>query len=479
MFRSLSIFAGTFDRVAVAAIVADVDLDRAGLDPVDVDDLLGDLVDRSMLIVESGAFGRRFRLLETMRQFGAERLSETGSTDVVAARLAQWCLDEVTDIRKLLAGPAEIEGVARLDELWPNLRAAIDWACATEDRRLAHALVGPVAAEVYLRSRSEIGDWAERILAITPPDDEELTVFGLTWAARRYMRTLDIEGYERLVGRYGEPDHPMIRYARGFLANDYDVMAESAARALSELRRRGEHYVADLVELVAMGLTLLMSGRLEEHDALVTALAERYRAHGPPTCLQWALTYLGISASVQGRHLEASQFYEDAAVVDVPDRTQTLRSPLEARAALRRGDRLRAFKILRSYIDELLANDNVYIGKFACIEFINMMVKVDRLSEAARILGFLESTDSLDVSTLRPFVGRDAAGIAPDAQRGTDHERTIGGDLDDRRALTFMRDVLDRLVDRAQAVDLPQSTQPSALRERRYRTQLQPQLRQD
>ena len=90
-----------------------------------------------MLIVESGPFGRRFRLLETMRQFGAEHLSETGTTDVIAARHAQWCLDEVTHIRELLAGPAEIEGVARLDELWPNLRAAVDWACATDDRQLA------------------------------------------------------------------------------------------------------------------------------------------------------------------------------------------------------------------------------------------------------------------------------------------------------------------------------------------------------
>ena len=328
------------------------------------------------------------------------------------------------------------------------------------------ALVGPVAAEVYLRSRSEIGEWAERILAITPPDDEEMIVFGLTWAARRYMRNLDVEGYERLVGRYGEPDHPMIRYARGFLYNDYEVMAESAAQALTELRRRGEHYVADLVELVAMGLTLLMSGQLEEHDALVTALAERYRAHGPPTCLQWALTYLGISASVQGRHHEALQFYEDAAGVDVPDRTHTLKNPLEARAALRRGDRLRAFEMFRSYIDELLDNDNIYIGTFACIEFVRMMVKVGRPPEAARILGFLESTGAVDVSALRSLVADDAGGIAADSRRDTDRQRTAGRDLDDRRALIFMRDVLDRLVDGEQVVDQPPSTHPSALRKR-------------
>jgi hypothetical protein len=367
---------------------------------------------------------------------------------VIAARHAQWCRDQVTHVHELLAGPAEIEGVARLDELWPNLRAAVDWACATDDRRLARALVGPVAAEVYMRSRSEIGDWAERILAITPPDDEDLLVFGLTWAARRYMRNRDRAGYERLVGRYGEPDHPMIRYARAFLDDDYKVMTESASQSVIELRRRGEHYVADLNELVALGLTLLVSGQLEEHDGLVSGLAERFRAQGPPTALQWALTYLGISASVQGRHHEASLFYDDAAAVAVPDRTHTLKNPLEARAALRRGDRSRAFEILRSYIAELLDNDNIYIGKYACTEFITMMVKVDRLPEAARILGFLESTDSLDVSALKALVAGDAGTIAAESGRDPNHERRVGRELDDRQALIFMRDVLSQLVDR-------------------------------
>jgi hypothetical protein len=212
------------------------------------------------------------------------------------------------------------------------------------------------------------------------------------------------------------------------------------------LRRSGEHYIADVNELVAVGLTMLMSGRLEEHDAHVNALVERYRAEGPPTCLQWALTYLGISASVQGRHHDAARFYEDAAGVDVPARTHTLKNPLEARVALRRGDRSRAFEILRSYVDELLDNDNVYIGKFACIEFVGMMVRVDRRAEAARILGFLELTDSLDVSLLRSRLAGDPGETAVDFEHAMDDERRIGRGLDDRRALHYIRDVLDELL---------------------------------
>ena len=108
-----------------------------------VDDLLGELVERSMLLVDSGRFGRRFRLLETIREFAAEQLAADDDAALIAGRHAQWCLHQVTDIHRLLVGPAEAEGVARLAELWPNLRAGFDWACTTGDRELADALVRP------------------------------------------------------------------------------------------------------------------------------------------------------------------------------------------------------------------------------------------------------------------------------------------------------------------------------------------------
>jgi predicted ATPase/DNA-binding SARP family transcriptional activator len=441
LFQRLSIFAGPFDLSAAETVAAD-----AALDAVDVDDLLDSLVERSMLIVESGPFGRRFRLLETMRQFGAEHLSASGHTDLMAERHAQWCLDRVTHVHELLTGQGEIEGVARLAELWPNLRAAVDWACTTRDGELAHALVHPVAAEVYLRSQSEIGDWCERILAMAPPDDHELIVFGLTWAARRYMRTMDRDGYERLVGRYGEPDHPMIRYARGFVYSNHAEMAEWAPRALSELRRQGEDYVADLFEVAGMGLMLLLTGRLEEHDTLVAGSAERCRAQGPPSCLNWALTQLGFSASVQGRHHDAVQLFDDAAGVAVPERTHTLKNPFEARAALRRGNRLRAFAVLRSYIDELVDNNNMYLAKVACVEFVNMMAKVESWPAVACSIGYLEASGSL--AEAQPFgtlVADALTHISADPVGALDEERARGHDLDDRRALIYMSDILRQL----------------------------------
>jgi predicted ATPase len=124
LFQRLSVFAGPFDLADAGSVVADRLLRRD-----EVEDLLEDLVEKSMLSVESGPFGIRFRLAETIGQYAAERLREDDSTGM-AERHAHWCLRRVTGIHQLLTGPAEVEGVAVLGQLWPNLRAAFTWACA-------------------------------------------------------------------------------------------------------------------------------------------------------------------------------------------------------------------------------------------------------------------------------------------------------------------------------------------------------------
>ncbi|MEY2464367.1 MAG: hypothetical protein QOH64_2505, partial [Acidimicrobiaceae bacterium] len=231
VFQRLSRFLGPFDLSAAEAVAAADDVDA-----LDVDELVARLVDQSMVLVESGPFGRRFQLLESMRQFGSEHLVASGEDDAVADRHARWCVDQVNRIHDLLAGPAEIEGVARLSELWPNLRAAVDWAIARRDGHLARALVAPVAAEVLVRSHTEIAEWAERILAIAPPDDEDLLVFALSLAARRHWRMQDRDGYERLVERYGAPDHPMIHHVRAMVYQDANALVRWCPQVAAELR---------------------------------------------------------------------------------------------------------------------------------------------------------------------------------------------------------------------------------------------------
>jgi hypothetical protein len=407
---------------------------------MDVDELLGGLVTRSMLAAESGPFGRRFRMLETMRQFAAGRLAEAeaeaGGTGRAAARHARWCLDEVSSIRRLLAGPAEAEGVARLDELWPNLRTAFDWACAGGDRDFAYALVRGIVVEINRRSRNEVGDWVERMLALAPPD-EDLVAFGLTWAAERYKLNQDSDAYERLVRRYGEPDHPLVHHARAAVYEDYGGMAKWSAPAVAALRARGEDDLADQLEL-DVGGGMLMTGQFAESDAFAAALAERFRAQGPPTLLNLTLVMLGYSASLRGEHDRAAALFDDAISVEVPRRTHSPNQAVAARTVFRRGDRARGLAMLGAYVQQLLDDGNMQAACVSSLEFVNMTVAEGRLPEAATMLGYLETTGLLDGPSWRSLVEPAANAIGT----GYGQEQARGRSLEDRAALEYMLGIL-------------------------------------
>jgi hypothetical protein len=412
LFRRLSILAGPFDAAAAWSVATDGAAGAAAGDPAAVDDLLGELVERSMLLVDSGRFGRRFRLLETVRGFAAKRLIADDDAALIAGRHAQSCLHQVRSIHRLLIGPAEAEGVARLAELWSNLRAGVDWACGTGDRELADALVRPVVGEVNLRQQTEISDWAERILALPSPRAQEGAPFWLVCAAYRCKQSGDHDRYEALVQRFGDPDHPLVRYSRAFIHDDGDGLIRDAPDALAWLRGRGAGHPAELAEIGRVAAGLMNTGRLDELAVVLSALAARYRAHGPPTLLYVALSMLGYSALSRRKPDLADRFFEEAVGVDVPEGTVSVNKSIEARAAFRRGNRAGAFRTLRGYVDELLETDYPDLATNAAVEFINMMAAIDRLPAAATVLGYLQAAGDFGALAARTLVADAAARIA-------------------------------------------------------------------
>ncbi|MEM7276361.1 MAG: AfsR/SARP family transcriptional regulator, partial [Actinomycetota bacterium] len=474
LFRRLSVFAGPFDLAAAEMVAADPPTaervpERFGVDIDDVErvdlavvgDLLGALVDRSMVIVESGPFGRRFRLLETMRQFGAELLHDAGDTDRVAARHARWCLDQVESIHLQLIGQEEPVGVGRLVELWPNLRAGFDWACAVGDARLAYRLVRPVAAEVMLRAQGEIGAWLERILAmddagptIEPgpapvgpdhggplPDDgsdvDERVAFCLLWAAHGYAITQNHDAFDRLVAANGSPDHPWVRFGRAFLYEDVDELGEWGPVASAAALAAGQPHAAELLTLGGSGQSLISQHRFQELDRFAGELAARYRRTGPPTLLNFALIMGGYSAVLQGREADGEVLFTEAAAVDTPDRTLGVDQWVEAQSALRRGEPIRAKELLAGHVEILLDSDNLYQARMACVEFVNVMVTLDRHDLARPVLAYLYRPDLLDIELSRSLVSADAR-----VDELTDDDRAWALDVDARGILLHMREVL-------------------------------------
>ncbi|MET7426734.1 BTAD domain-containing putative transcriptional regulator [Dactylosporangium sp. NPDC005555] len=424
LLRELSVFAAPFDLRAAEAVT----------EVPDADGVLGDLVGRSMVTVAFGPAGRRFRLLETVRQFAAGHLRERGAADVVAGRHARWCAGEVAGIHGMLAGPGEASGVERLAELWPNLRAAVTWARTTGDAGLADALVRPLVTELPLRGRQELGDWAELILAMTTAGDPDLRAFWLLWVAERHTQNANPDGYREAADRYGASEGPLRRWADAYTSGDGETLRRCLPDAVADLHRQGEPDLAAFLELASAG-TLLGIGGFAHVDAAVGALADRHRAGGPPTLLHWALQTLAYSAAFQGRSTDAERYFDEAAGVDVPPGTLSANTTAEARSAFRRGERPRALRLLRAYVGELLDTGNVVAASVVCIEFVNMTAALDRPAEASHMFGYLSAANDFGAMAARTLI--------PQAARLTVHD---GPRIDDRAALRYMRDVLDELI---------------------------------
>jgi predicted ATPase/class 3 adenylate cyclase len=112
LFERLAVFTGPFDLAGAEAVAGDTDQDPGDTDqdPVETDQLLGDLVERSIVAIESGALGRRFRLLDTLRRFAFERLAVRGELEAVARRHAYWCPGRDRTHRRSAGGPRRDRG---------------------------------------------------------------------------------------------------------------------------------------------------------------------------------------------------------------------------------------------------------------------------------------------------------------------------------------------------------------------------------
>ena len=151
----LSVFAGSFDLLAVERICA-----GDGLDPLDVVDLMAGLVDKSMVVVvERSASTTRYRLLETIKAYGESHSDERAELDVLRDRhLAHY----LTVAERGFAGWLDdfSSGRELLDRDWDNLRAATQHAQERADSAVLERLFAALSWPASYALTFEVGEFA-------------------------------------------------------------------------------------------------------------------------------------------------------------------------------------------------------------------------------------------------------------------------------------------------------------------------------
>jgi predicted ATPase/DNA-binding CsgD family transcriptional regulator len=399
LFRRLAVFAGGCTGEAATAVCG------ANL-RTDVPEGLTALVDKSLLSHLSTADGRsRYRMLESLREFGMERLAESGELPLFRRRHADFYLALAEAAEPELRGHRPARWVQVLDEEYPNISAGLQSYLETGEGVLATRLAGALSRFWYMLGRTaEGGQWLERVAAagsIAPP---VLRAKVLVWAGACLSDRGDLIAAARyvdegqsLVQQLGD-DREMARalYFQALLTRMRDDDNTRAMALLEETlrltRKAGESSdtflmlyqiagvaisLGDYARAQAAseeGLTLAqeagnerriaqhlsMQGRIArdigEHDraeALLEDALARFRGLGFPyqASSAMALMYLGKALRDRGDYLRADQMFEESVVLlrEVNPRDAVAVVPIRdlGISALRRGDRRRAAHLFR------------------------------------------------------------------------------------------------------------------------------------
>jgi predicted ATPase/DNA-binding winged helix-turn-helix (wHTH) protein len=278
VLHRLAIFAGGFTLGAAGAVAA------VTMTEAEVVGRIADLVAKSLVSVESGSAGPRYRLLETMRLYALEKLGESGEFQTLARRHAEYY--------RVLMGRAEAnwegtrmpEWIATYAPEIDNVRTAFDWAFGGEhDRRLGMELIAASERLWYLMSL-------------------------LAEGRGRFQRVLDELGTDvpkpleaKLWGGYGflSTDHPRGR-------------ALPALERAVALFRRLDDPVGLGRTLDVLGLTLARAGRVEEGEAALTEACALLAGSSALKSYARSLTDSAVARLIAGRTSEARSLIDRA-----------------------------------------------------------------------------------------------------------------------------------------------------------------------
>jgi predicted ATPase/DNA-binding SARP family transcriptional activator len=316
LLRRLSVFSGGATLEAVEQVCAGEDV------PADqVLDLLTALVDKSLVLLA----GDRYRLLETIKAYGRERLAEAGETDAVRSAFVDWFTRLAEAAEPHLRSRDQLEWIARLQADHDNLHAAVRAAIASGAADMATRLVNSVGWYWWLGGhKSEGVDLAAEVVALAgevPPGDRALS-FGLaallaiessydqTRAMAWFRRSVELAEAEHADG------HPLLRLIEALneLMLTYGGhRVEPQYRHLTDLIENEEDpWVAGTARAMRAHAFLNAGQQHAEAEADFRAGLAAFRTVGERWGMSFALCSLADLVAWRGDFETAIAYYEEA-----------------------------------------------------------------------------------------------------------------------------------------------------------------------
>ncbi|MFF0415126.1 ATP-binding protein [Kitasatospora sp. NPDC004745] len=295
LWARLSVFAGSFDLDAAEYLCA-----GDGLDAEDVLDLLDELVAKSVVLREESSFGVRFRLLDTLRDYGSHWLRAAGEEQRLLRRHRDWYLGVATWGEVEWFGPRQAETAERTELAHTNLRAALEFCLAEPgEEQIALLLAGTLW--FYWVGCGHLGEgrhWLDRALAL---DREPTEARAKALWVTGYMATLQgdlatarpaLEECRRQALDTG--DDRALAYAvhrqgcAALIGDEPDRAAELFEEALWHYRTIGELNSNVVMAMFELGVAYLFQGDVESGELWFGQARELCEEHGE----QWAYAYV-------------------------------------------------------------------------------------------------------------------------------------------------------------------------------------------
>lgn len=282
----LTVFPDNFDLEAAEAVISGVSGGDGGVVPEDALDVLCGLVDKSLVVVHSEGAAFRYRLLETIQQYGAEKLAEAGQEAATRRRHRDAFMARVEAWRGMPLGADFLRGAFADAE---NFRAALEWSWAERDAEAMLRLIGALWVPWVWFGNPDGQIWMERVFSEPEFSAPELV---------------------------NHPGHVEVLVSRALLlfGDDCQRRDELFGEAAALAQRIGDDRRLACINWGRGGHRLLPGRSAEARPFLEAALAGFDRL-GLPDGVGWCHDHLGWAAVVDGQYDLARDHFERAVEV--------------------------------------------------------------------------------------------------------------------------------------------------------------------